>query len=66
MMGNGFVSVKHPEIKEKEFLFCNVKRGNEWTITGNKHRFGKTAYDSMGYPINGHIPVFAQKEIDNK
>ena len=54
----GFVIFKHPEIKENEWLFCNVEKGKEWTIAGNKHRFGKIAYNNMGYEMSGCVPVF--------
>ncbi len=60
-MGNGFVIFKHPEIKGSEWLFCNVEKDKEWTITGLSHRFGRIAYNRMGYVINNYVPVFLKK-----
>ncbi len=60
-MSDGFVIFKHPEIKDDEWLFCNVEKDKEWTVTGSNHRFGRIAYNRMGYVIDKHIPVFVRR-----
>lgn len=66
----GFVVYKHPEIRIDEFLLSNVKIGEEWKFgffdgwqTTKNGKLGKIAYDSMGYEVTGHIPVFVKSEI---
>lgn len=64
---SGFAIYRHPEIKDDEFLLSNVKIGEEWMFgffdgrqTTNNGRLGKIAYDSMGYEVPMHIPVFVK------
>lgn len=67
-MGNGFVIGKHPEMKDTEWLFSNVKIGEEWLFgcfdgkCKNGGRFGKVAYNKLGYVIAGYRPLFIKRK----